>query len=455
MRASRNIALCFDGTWNSDDAESPTNVVKTWQAIRLQTSAGVDQLTYYDRGVGTGRFDRFRGGVLGLGLARNVELAYEWLTATFRPGDRLFLFGYSRGAYTARSLAGLVGLCSIPDAERCALAGCQPVDAARRGMAVYRMRSGPARDERAARHRETFCTFAARPDPSSPQPGAAAGRPASAVAAAETVSVAGEGQSEAAVATVSNAVPGVAVDPPSSTVHFVGVWDTVGALGVPITWLNWVGARRHRFHDVRLDRHIVHACHAVSVDEGRRPFAPTLWLSAPAPGQKVEQLWFPGVHGDVGGGRSSTGLSDGALLWMWTKAFAAGLAFEPEAAHALAPDPFGPQGKMSAVYRIWGRHDRPVGEGGRERPSRRHRRGRTPLGDPSPGGPGRRLLRRRRPPHPPACPQRTARPAGARGPRRGRPGLPRLVQPAVAAGPEAGRGPGGSTRSLPPRRALR
>ena len=318
----RNLALCFDGTWNSDDASSPTNVVKTHKAICPATSAGTQQISYYDRGVGTGRFDRFRGGVLGLGLARNVEVAYEWLTANYRAGDRLFLFGYSRGAYTARSLAGLIGLCGIPDAGLCALAGCLPPAAARRAMQIYRLRAGKDRDERAARHRDTFC-----------------GPPAASTAGSARVLRL------------------------SSTVHFVGVWDTVGALGVPVTWLNWIGARRHRFHDVRLDRHIRCACHAVSVDEGRRPFAPTLWLNLPVQGQEVEQLWFPGVHGDVGGGRPHTGLSDGALLWMWAKAFAAGLAFEPGAvSRELAPDPFGPQGKMSFVYRVWGRHDRPVGE---------------------------------------------------------------------------------------------
>ena len=328
MRVPRNIALCFDGTWNSDDASSPTNVVKTWQAIRPATSAGVEQLAYYDRGVGTGRFDRFRGGVLGLGLARNVELAYQWLTDNYREGDRLFLFGYSRGAYTARSLAGLVGLCGIPDEGRCGLAGFRPAAAASQAMAIYRMPAGKTRQERAARHRDTFCRAHSAPDVN----GADVVRPSS-------------------------------PRPSSSTVHFVGVWDTVGALGVPITWLNWVGARRHRFHDVQLDRHIRHACHAVSVDEGRRPFAPTLWLSPPAQGQVVEQLWFPGVHGDVGGGRPHTGLSDGALLWMWAKAWVAGLAFEPWSTfHDLAPDPYGPQGKMSLLYQPFGRRDRPIGE---------------------------------------------------------------------------------------------
>jgi uncharacterized protein (DUF2235 family) len=321
LAGTRNIVLCFDGTWNSDDRASPTNVVKTFQALPGSTAAGTRQIRYYDRGVGTGRFDRVRGGVVGLGLARNVELAYVWLSSNYRPGDRLFLFGYSRGAYTARSLAGLIGLCGVPDPERCAAAG-QPVAlVAHRGMAIYRQRRGTGRAEGAERHIEEFA-----------RGGAAAGRRPTG-------------------------------DDAPWAVHFIGVWDTVGALGVPVTWLNWIGARRHRFHDVRLDRHIRHACHAVAIDESRRPFAPTLWTNRPAPGQNVAQLWFPGVHSDVGGGRPATALSDRALLWMWARAHAAGLALRPEAVQGLAPDELGPQGNsMSLVYRLWGRHDRPIGE---------------------------------------------------------------------------------------------
>ena len=373
MAGPRNIVLCFDGTWNSDDRSSPTNVVKTHQALPDATAAGTPQIAYYDRGVGTGRFDRVRGGVVGLGLARNVEIAYVWLSSNYRPGDRLFLFGYSRGAYTARSLAGLIGLCGVPDPERCAAAG-RPVDlVARQGMAVYRQRAGPARDDAAGRHVEEFALGAAGADS---RPAAAAAASAHRGPAADAAAAADGGPDPAAAAADPRAAdfaptadaatdrgPTAAAADEPRAVHFIGVWDTVGALGVPVTWLNWIGARRHRFHDVRLDRHIRHACHAVAIDEQRRPFAPTLWLSPPAEGQQVEQLWFPGVHGDVGGGRPHAGLSDGALLWMWSKAFAAGLAFEPRAAlRDLAPDPFGPQGKMSPVYRVWGRHDRPIGE---------------------------------------------------------------------------------------------
>ena len=321
MAGPRNIALCFDGTWNSDDRASPTNVVRTSQALLPQTAAGTPQFRYYDRGVGTGRFDRVRGGVVGLGLARNVELAYVWLSSHYRPGDRLFLFGYSRGAYTARSLAGLLGLCGVPDPRRCAAAGFRVADVALQGMAIYRLLPVRVRHERAARHVETFA-FRTAADRRRRRPRW-----------------------------------------PPCRVHFIGVWDTVGALGVPVTWLNWIGARRHRFHDVGLGLHIRHACHAVAIDEGRRPFAPTLWTSLPGLEQHVEQLWFPGVHSDVGGGRPNTGLSDRALLWMWAKAHAAGLALQPDAVRGAAPDELGPQGdSMSLFYRLWGRHDRPVGK---------------------------------------------------------------------------------------------
>ena len=327
LAGPRNITLCFDGTWNSDDRASPTNVVKTNQAVLPQSAAGMPQLRYYDRGVGTGRFDRVRGGVVGLGLARNVELAYVWLSSHYRPGDRIFLFGYSRGAYTARSLAGLLGLCGVPDPRRCAAAGLGVAGVALQGMAIYRLRPGAVRSERAARHVETFavrCPAAGRLGPPALRPPA----------------------------------PG-----PPCEVRFIGVWDTVGALGVPVTWLNWIGARRHRFHDVRLDRHIRNACHAVAIDEGRRPFAPALWTNRPARGQNVEQLWFPGVHSDIGGGSRSTALSDRALLWMWSRAHAAGLALGPDAVRGLRPNILGPRGdSMSLVYRLWGRYDRPIGE---------------------------------------------------------------------------------------------
>ena len=115
-------------------------------------------------------------------------------------------------------------------------------------------------------------------------------------------------------------------------VHFVGVWDTVGALGVPWWPLRWVMRDRYTFHDVKLGSHIKNAYHAVAIDERRRIFAPTLWLieNGLSSDQKVEQVWFPGVHANVGGGYVDSGLADRALLWMCLKAAKAGLGFKSE-----------------------------------------------------------------------------------------------------------------------------
>ena len=320
MHRRRNLVLCFDGTWNSADGRWPTNVVRTFRAVAPWTAGGAEQLRYYDRGVGTGRFDRVRGGIGGLGLARNVEQSYVWLSGRYRLGDRLFLLGYSRGAYTARSLAGLIGLCGIPAPDVCASAGRRVTDVALEGMSIYRLSPGAARRKRA-------------------------------------------GDFVASWTPVATGVPGPVRGACEAEVHFVGVWDTVGALGVPIGGLHWLGARRHRFHDVSLGRHVRYGYHAVAVDERRQPFAPALWRNEPEPGQRVEQVWFPGVHGDVGGGGGHAGLSDGALLWMWSKAWAAGLALRPEDVAGVRPDPFGVQGDcLSMVYRVWGPYDRPIGE---------------------------------------------------------------------------------------------
>ncbi len=292
---SVNLVMCFDGTWNRADAPHPTNVAMTRSAAAA-AERFVPAHVYYDEGVGTGRFDRLRGGVVGLGLARNVEEAYHWLIKHYCAGLDLYLFGYSRGAYTARSLAGMVGLLGIPPQRDSAYA------LARAAMGVYRRRRA-----------EEVAEWEAR------------------------------------------------VSPVRARVRFLGVWDTVGSLGVPIDGLRWVGARRWRWHDVGLGAHIRHACHAVAIDEQRRPFAPSLWAGEQAD-QVVEQVWFPGVHGDVGGGRADTGLSDRALTWMWRRARAAGLDL------AALTRPLRPVwdcragDSMSAPYRLLGRHQRTPGD---------------------------------------------------------------------------------------------
>lgn len=104
----RRLVVCSDGTWNRADAANPTNVVKLYRSVQSQAD-GVTQIPWYDPGVGTrNRLSAAVGGLTGLGLTQNIEDAYRFLVRNYEPGDELYLFGFSRGAYTVRSLGGLI-----------------------------------------------------------------------------------------------------------------------------------------------------------------------------------------------------------------------------------------------------------------------------------------------------------------------------------------------------------
>ena len=147
-------------------------------------------------------------------------------------------------------------------------------------------------------------------------------------------------------------------------IAFVGVWDTVGALGIPSRILRHLNKKKYAFHDTSLSKIIAHACHAVAIDEKRVDFKPTLWERLPREGQRIEQLWFAGVHCDVGGGYAEKGLSDTALRWMWSRAASHGLAFDRRYQRRyVAANP------LDKLHRSWkgiywakGTHHRPMGE---------------------------------------------------------------------------------------------
>ncbi|HZD53650.1 MAG TPA: DUF2235 domain-containing protein, partial [Woeseiaceae bacterium] len=116
----RNLVVCCDGTWNTaeqrhDGVPVPTNVVRLYNALAEKNEQGVRQLRYYHPGVGTepGWWDRTMGGATGKGLDQNIMSAYHWLCRNYQSRDRIFLFGFSRGAYTVRSLAGMIACCGL------------------------------------------------------------------------------------------------------------------------------------------------------------------------------------------------------------------------------------------------------------------------------------------------------------------------------------------------------
>ncbi|MGH3901914.1 MAG: DUF2235 domain-containing protein [Pseudonocardiaceae bacterium] len=285
---SKRLVVCCDGTWNTPDQQrggkpAPTNVTRVALAVAPEDSTGAEQRTFYHRGVGTNRWERIRGGVFGFGLPRDVRDTYRFLVQNYEPGDELFFFGFSRGAFTARSTVGFV------------------------------RNSGILRREHADRIGEAYALYRSRNSRK---------HPSSIEAKLFRRSYSHEPR-----------------------IHFIGVWDTVGALGIPLNGLRLVNLlnRRWQFHDTDLSTMVDAAFQALAIDEKRRPFQPTIWKQpANADEQQVkqvlEQVWFAGVHCDVGGGYPEPALAEVALRWMVGRAHSCGLDFQ---SGAFAPLPSG------------------------------------------------------------------------------------------------------------------
>lgn len=299
----KRIVFCFDGTWNRLDAVHPTNVVITAESILPLAPDGTAQLIFYDEGVGTDQFERLRGGLFGAGLVKNIADAYRFLIFNHTPGDQIYVFGFSRGAYTARSFVGLLRNCGI----------LRRRDAGKVNEAIklYQSRA-PAEEPDSER------MFAYRKEHA----------PQLCVSAAEDAwrcrNV--EGYSTGAA--------------PLLEIAFLGVWDTVGSLGIPERYrlLNFINTK-YRFHDTRLSRFVKSARHALAIDERRKEFGPSPWENFESLNQEAgfaleagdapyQQVWFPGTHGSVGGGGDRRGLSDQALDWVLDGSRLAGLKLD-------------------------------------------------------------------------------------------------------------------------------
>ncbi|HLO20436.1 MAG TPA: DUF2235 domain-containing protein [Sphingomicrobium sp.] len=316
----KRLVVCFDGTWNSLDARTPTNVVLTAESVVPMAPDGKAQAMFYDEGVGTSRFERLAGGMFGAGLIDKLGDAYRFLTFNYTPGDEIYVFGFSRGAFTARSFVGMLRNCGIvsrPNAGRI-----------KEAIAWYRMRRpSTAPDSLQSRH------FRAEVSPNV---------------------CTDEGEDAWRQANIPNYAAGSAT---LLQIRYLGVWDTVGALGVPTRYrlLSFFN-RKFQFHDTALSHLVQSGRHAVAIDERRKDFIPTLWSNVDElnrdagsdpndPLAPYQERWFPGVHCGVGGGGDFRGLSDQALEWVWDGAQRAGLALDTSPGSKpfeLAPDPRAP-----------------------------------------------------------------------------------------------------------------
>ncbi len=310
---SKRIVICSDGTWNIPDQKDrgevrPTNVAKMALSIAPEGTDDKIQRVFYDKGVGTGwGLNRWLGGAFGVGISKNIEDAYRFLIENYKDGDEIYLFGFSRGAYAVRSTAGLIRNCGL------------------------------LKKEYANKYKDAYKLYRRRDNKSHPN------------------SV----EAQLFRKAYSHEV----------RIKFIGVWDTVGALGIPLGGLRFVNKLLGlEFHDVKLSSYVDNAYQALAIDERRKPFLPAIWeKQGHAIHQKLEQVWFAGVHSNVGGGYKDTGLSDIAFLWMKEKAELCGLSFDDTTLKQLDividPDWDGKlRNSKTGLYRLTGDHIRPIGQ---------------------------------------------------------------------------------------------
>ncbi|MBN2578127.1 MAG: DUF2235 domain-containing protein [Pirellulales bacterium] len=287
----KNIVVFSDGTGQEGGKLHNSNVYKLFNMIEDRTAR---QISFYDRGLGTGG-EKFLGLMFGVGISRNVKDCYQFIFENYNAGDRIFLFGFSRGAATVRSLSGFIHLFGILPKSRPELIG--------RAYRIYQIRDTETRERKAADFIERNHTMWCR-------------------------------------------------------IKFLGVWDTVTALGVTtklFQGLNFydffsdfqflkslfifqllfkycfskIPFFRHKFHNFRLSRSVENAYQALSIDDDRRLFHPLLWEPGIESYQTMRQVWFCGSHSDVGGGYPEQEVSDISLVWMMQKAVHYGLKIYP------------------------------------------------------------------------------------------------------------------------------
>ncbi|MFC4209359.1 DUF2235 domain-containing protein [Vreelandella malpeensis] len=299
-----HLVICADGTWNQpeEDLEEdyPTNVLKLARGITPEHE-GVRQQVFYGWGIGSYR-NHLSGALTGAGIQKNILDGYRYLLHNYAQGDDIYLFGFSRGAYNVRVLCGLINNCGILTREHASLIT--------RAWEIYKS------------------------DADGDWPG---GEKARAFRARHSH--------------------------PSRRIHFIGVWDTVGELGIPLSLLGGVFNNDQEFYDTKLGGNIATARHALAIDEHRKNFEPTLWEARG--GVDLKQVWFAGVHSDIGGGKApdkqGRQASDAPLGWMLAEANAAGLATD---AHVYTRLTDGARGALHHsrrhIYRLRPEYDRPL-----------------------------------------------------------------------------------------------
>lgn len=284
---NKRLVLFFDGTWNKK--KTSTNVFKLYLMLADLGEDGILQKKFYDEGVGTHWYDRVSGGIFGVGVFENIRQGYLWLMEHYNSGDEIFIFGFSRGAFTARSLAGIISRCGLlkPNAP---ISFWQVCKRYQKGDKVKNMDELKNLQKKNSSYPFDF--------------------------------------EEKVLLHYTYHQPDL--------IKMIGVWDTVGSVGLPFGTISnrWI-----RFHNTNLNKVAQHSYQALALDEFRKPYWGILWTHLfpeksrstndhQIDNRMVEQRWFAGAHTNVGGGYPpNTLLPQRPLMWLQKKACACGLNF--------------------------------------------------------------------------------------------------------------------------------
>lgn len=271
----KNIIVLSDGTGQEGGEGNNTNVYKLFNLLEDRTD---NQITFYDRGLGTG-FRKITGNISGMGISQNIYECYQFIFDNYKAQDNIFLFGFSRGATTVRSLSAFIHLFGILPKSRPELI--------KKAYKIYKIEDSVERkktaDDFVAKHHNQW-----------------------------------------------------------TKIKFLGVWDTVDALGLPIkslsTLVDWFPFFRHKYHNLTLSESVEHARQALAIDDERLTFHPKIWDKEIKSYQTMKQVWFSGMHTDVGGGYKEQDLSDIPLIWMIEEAKQHGLKTYPKHKVKTHPD---------------------------------------------------------------------------------------------------------------------
>lgn len=295
----KRLVFCADGTW--DDPSADSNVSQFYQAL---DNIPTVQIPIYDSGVGTSgvAFEKLLDGAVGADLFQKIKNGYAAVASQFQPDDEIFLFGFSRGAYTVRSLAGMIAICGLPTLFQ--------IDSRCVDIAFEAYRNAAQREQLLQDLMQQYAMNNAK-------------------------------------------------------IRLLGVWDTVGSLGIPAIF-GGVDPIQYGFLSTDLHPDILNAVQTIAIDEQRMQFQPTLWTTSSSPDQTVIQVWFTGVHCDVGGGyppdENGARLANITLRWMVQYAERIGLTFKvPAGGGQLATDAVATMHQSrTGLYKLFPAHARNI-----------------------------------------------------------------------------------------------